>query len=127
MYCSSTTQTVYELYCYQYCGTALFHRTVQYNVQFSTKDGLIYGLPMPQYYTASIMYVCLYSYMYTICTAPVLHSLYNVQFSTIERLKRQYHEMFCFRFFRESSSPKPTKIALGSFRILSKIRGDIRK
>jgi len=30
-------------------------------------------------------------------------------------------------FFRESSSPKPPIIALGSFRIISKIRGDIRQ
>jgi hypothetical protein len=30
-------------------------------------------------------------------------------------------------FFHESSSPKPLKITLSSFLILSKIRGDIRK
>jgi hypothetical protein len=30
-------------------------------------------------------------------------------------------------FFHESSSPKPLKITVGSFRIFSKIRGDIRK
>jgi hypothetical protein len=29
-------------------------------------------------------------------------------------------------FFRESVSPKPLSIPLGSFRIFSKIRGDIR-
>jgi hypothetical protein len=29
------------------------------------------------------------------------------------------HEMFCFRFFHESSSPKPLRITLGSFRIIS--------
>jgi hypothetical protein len=42
-------------------------------------------------------------------------------------LKGQCHEIFCFRFFHESFSPKPLKITLGSFRIFSKIRGDIRK
>jgi hypothetical protein len=30
-------------------------------------------------------------------------------------------------FFHESPSPKPLKIKFGSFRIFSKIRGDIRK
>jgi hypothetical protein len=34
---------------------------------------------------------------------------------------------FASGFFRESSSPKPLKIALGSFQIFSKIRGDIHK
>ncbi len=42
-------------------------------------------------------------------------------------LKGQCHEIFCFRFFNESSSPKPLKITLGSFRFFSKIREDIRK
>jgi hypothetical protein len=42
-------------------------------------------------------------------------------------LKGQCHEIFCFRFFHESPSPKPLIITLGSFRIFSKIRGDIRK
>jgi hypothetical protein len=32
----------------------------------------------------------------------------------------QCHEIFCFRFFHESPSPKPLKIALGSFQIFSK-------
>jgi hypothetical protein len=41
-------------------------------------------------------------------------------------LKGQCHEIFCFRFFHESPSPKPLKITLGSFRIFLKIRGDIR-
>jgi hypothetical protein len=36
-------------------------------------------------------------------------------------------QIICFRFFNESSSPKPLKITLESFRIFSKIRGDIRK
>jgi hypothetical protein len=42
-------------------------------------------------------------------------------------LKGECHEIFCFRFFHESPSPKPLIITLGSFRIFSKIRGDIRK
>jgi hypothetical protein len=32
-------------------------------------------------------------------------------------LKGQCQEMFCFRFFHDLSSPKPLKIALGSFQI----------
>jgi hypothetical protein len=32
-------------------------------------------------------------------------------------LKGKCHEIFCFRFFHESSSPKHPKITLGSFRI----------
>jgi hypothetical protein len=36
------------------------------------------------------------------------------------------HEIFDFRFFYESVSPKPLSIPLGPFRIFSKIRGDIR-
>ncbi len=42
-------------------------------------------------------------------------------------LKGQFHEIFCFGFFRESSSPKPLLKALGSFQIFSKICGDICK
>ncbi len=43
-------------------------------------------------------------------------------------LKGQCHEIFCFRFFfYESPSLKPLKITLGSFRIFSKISGDIRR
>jgi hypothetical protein len=43
-------------------------------------------------------------------------------------LKGQCHEIFCFRFFfHESSSLKSSKITVGSFRIFSKICGDIRK
>jgi hypothetical protein len=34
--------------------------------------------------------------------------------------------IFCFRFFHESSFPKSLQITLGSFRIVLKIRGDIR-
>jgi hypothetical protein len=34
---------------------------------------------------------------------------------------------FASGFFHESPSPKPLKITVGSFRIFSKIRGDIRK
>ncbi len=41
-------------------------------------------------------------------------------------LQGQCHEIFCFRFFDESSSPKPLKITGGLFQIFSKIRGDIR-
>ncbi len=40
-------------------------------------------------------------------------------------LKGQCHAIFCFRFFHESHSPRPLKITVGSFRIFSKIRGDI--
>ncbi len=32
------------------------------------------------------------------------------------KLTEQYHEIFCFRFFHESSSPKQLKITLGSFK-----------
>jgi hypothetical protein len=42
-------------------------------------------------------------------------------------LKEKCHEIFCFSFFHESPSPKPLKITLGSFRLFSKLRGDIRK
>jgi hypothetical protein len=42
-------------------------------------------------------------------------------------LKGQCHEIFCFRFFLESSSAKSLKITLGSFQIFSKTPEDIRK
>jgi hypothetical protein len=42
-------------------------------------------------------------------------------------LKGQCREIFCSRFFHDSSSPKPLKIILGSFQILLKIRGDVCK
>ncbi len=42
-------------------------------------------------------------------------------------LQGRCHKIFCFRFFQESSSLKPLKITLGSFRIFLKICGDIRK
>jgi hypothetical protein len=45
----------------------------------------------------------------------------------ILRLKGQCHEIVASGFFHESSSPRPLKITLGSFRIFSKICGDIRK
>ncbi len=35
--------------------------------------------------------------------------------------------IFCFRFFHESLSLKPLKITVGSFRIFSKVHGDICK
>jgi hypothetical protein len=38
-------------------------------------------------------------------------------------LKGQCHEIFCYRFFHESPSPKPLIITVGSFRMFSKIRG----
>ncbi len=42
--------------------------------------------------------------------------------------KGPLHEIFYFRFFfTNSSSPKPLKITLGSFRNFSQIRSDIRK
>jgi hypothetical protein len=41
-------------------------------------------------------------------------------------LKGQCHEIFDFWFFHGSVSPKPISIPIGSFRIFSKIRGDIR-
>jgi hypothetical protein len=43
------------------------------------------------------------------------------------QLKGQCKENLAEGFFRESSSPKPIKIILGSFLISSKIRGAIRK
>ncbi len=45
----------------------------------------------------------------------------------MSHLKGQCHQIFCFRFFHESPSPKPLIITLGSFQIFSKIRRDIRK
>jgi hypothetical protein len=42
-------------------------------------------------------------------------------------LKGQCHEIFASGFFHESPSPNPLIITVGSFRIFSKIRGDIRK
>ncbi len=36
-------------------------------------------------------------------------------------LKGQCHEIFCFRLFHESSSPKPLEIKLGSFQNFSKL------
>jgi hypothetical protein len=54
------------------------------------------------------------------CTLPL-------QLSKMQPLKGQCHEIFCFIFFHELSSPKPLKITLGSFRFFSKIRGDISK
>ncbi len=43
-------------------------------------------------------------------------------YQNVLRRSRQCHELFCFRFFHESSSPKPLKTTLGSFRILRKFR-----
>jgi hypothetical protein len=43
------------------------------------------------------------------------------------QLKVQCHEIFAAEFFHESSDSRPLKITLRSFRICSKIRGDIRK
>jgi hypothetical protein len=37
------------------------------------------------------------------------------------------HEIFCFGFFHKSVSAQPQSYSLGPFRIVSKIRGDIRK
>jgi hypothetical protein len=42
-------------------------------------------------------------------------------------LKGQCHDIFCCWFFYESVSPQPQSIPLGTLRIFSKIRGDIRK
>jgi hypothetical protein len=41
-------------------------------------------------------------------------------------LKGECHKIFDYRFFQASVSPNPLSIPLGPFRILSKIRGDIR-
>jgi|688.fasta_scaffold2492116_1 hypothetical protein len=41
-------------------------------------------------------------------------------------LKGQCPDIFNFRFFHETVSPKPPSIPLGPFRIFSKIHGDIR-
>jgi hypothetical protein len=48
-------------------------------------------------------------------------------YNSVEALKGQCHEIFCFLFFYESVSPQPQSVPLGPFRIFSKIRGDIRK
>ncbi len=42
-------------------------------------------------------------------------------------LKGVWHEIFDFRFFHESVSPKPPSVPLGPFWIFSKILGDIRE
>jgi hypothetical protein len=42
-------------------------------------------------------------------------------------LKEQCHTIFASGFFHKPSSPKPLKLTIGSFRLFSKIRGDIRK
>ncbi len=39
---------------------------------------------------------------------------------SIKYLKGQCHEIFCFRFFHESPSPKLMKIALGSYKFFQK-------
>jgi hypothetical protein len=45
-----------------------------------------------------------------------------------KNLKGQCHKIFASDFYYESFSPKPcTENTLGSIRIFSKIRGDIRK
>ncbi len=44
-----------------------------------------------------------------------------VRFNTVDfGLKGQCPKTFCFRFFHESSSPKPLKITLGSFQFFGK-------
>ncbi len=43
-------------------------------------------------------------------------------YQNVLRRSRQCHEIFCFKFFHESSSPKPLKTTLGSFRIFQKFR-----
>ncbi len=45
----------------------------------------------------------------------------------LENLKGFWHEIFDFRFFHESVSPRPPSIPLGPFWIFLKIRGDIRE
>jgi hypothetical protein len=50
----------------------------------------------------------------------------NCIFSLLQRRDR-VTRFFASVFFRESSSPKPLIIALGSFKFFSKIRGDICK
>ncbi len=42
-------------------------------------------------------------------------------------LKGVWHEIFDFRFFHESVSPRPQSIPLGPFWIFSKICGDIHE
>jgi hypothetical protein len=44
----------------------------------------------------------------------------------VNKLKGQCHEIFDFRFFHGSVSPKHLSIPLRPFQIFSKIRGDIR-
>jgi hypothetical protein len=39
----------------------------------------------------------------------------------------QYHKIFCFRFFHESSSPEPLKLHYDHFKFCLKIHGDIHK
>jgi hypothetical protein len=48
-------------------------------------------------------------------------------FANEEELKGQCHEIFYYRFFHDSSSPKPLKITLGPFRIFLETCGDICK
>ncbi len=72
------------------------------------------------YLLSTVLYILLsIIYIFYICkVADIFHSF---------SLKGQCHEIFCFRFFHDSPSPKPLIITLGSFQIFSKIRGYIRK
>ncbi len=47
---------------------------------------------------------------------------FKIETPSLIGLKGQCHEIFWFRFFHESSSPRLVKITLGPFQILSKIR-----
>jgi hypothetical protein len=67
------------------------------------------GCQTPHYYSAQSLVICTFSLL-----------------GVIEAIKGQCHEIFCFRFYHESSFPKPLKITLGSFHIFSEIHRDIR-
>ncbi len=68
----------------------------------------------------AIQYCCSLSLCTIMLHLAALNTIFHI-------FKGQCHEIFCFWFFRESSSPKPFNNSIGSFQILSKIRGDICK
>jgi hypothetical protein len=72
-----------------------------------------------------VQYSELYKYEYIRFINRIAIELLPREKEGYDRLKGQCHNIFCFRFFHESSAPKPLEITLGSFRFLSNIRGDI--
>jgi hypothetical protein len=61
------------------------------------------------------------------CSVPFCGRKHSLSFLGNFRLKGQCHEIFCFRFFSSITFPQGPENNIRSFRIFSKIRGDIRK